>query len=252
MGGIMGSSSSRFVLLALVASVTLVGPVQGAKPPGGRRGAKPPGGHLNITEVTSDIVAGSLTVIGEDLDFGPGPLVVTLGEFGPLTIVFADATTIDAVLPSDAVPGDYLLTVSNGNGQSQGDEYDLTIGAVGPEGPLGPEGPQGPPGLPGPPGQEGPEGPAGPPGPALILYTRSADLTVPFLESSSLELSCDTGDVAISGGFAADPFLSVSTSEAVAVIPAPPTGWRVAVVNESVDEEDLTVVVSVLCSDLTP
>ena len=43
-------------------------------------------------------------------------------------------------LPDD---GDYLVTVSNGNGQSQSDEYDLTIGAVGPVGPTGPQGIQG-------------------------------------------------------------------------------------------------------------
>jgi len=36
--------------------------------------------------------------------------------------------------------GDYLLTVSTGNGTSQIDVWDLTIGAVGPAGPQGPQG----------------------------------------------------------------------------------------------------------------
>ncbi len=92
---------------------------------------KPPGQHLNVTEVTADIDAGTLTIVGEDFDFGPGPLVVTLGEYGLLTINFDDATLIDALLPVGIVAGDYLLTVSTGKGQSQSDEYDLTIGAVG-------------------------------------------------------------------------------------------------------------------------
>ena len=97
--------------------------------------AAPPGGGLTITEVFVDDPNNptTITIMGEDLDFGPGPLNVTLGEFGALTITSAAALTIVASLPTAIPPGDYLLTVSVGNGQSQNDEYDLTIGAVGPE-----------------------------------------------------------------------------------------------------------------------
>lgn len=64
-------------------------------------------------------------------------------------------------------PGDFLLTVSTGNGQSQNDQYALTIGAVGPVGAIGSQGIQGelgPQGEQGPPGADGADGSAGPPG----------------------------------------------------------------------------------------
>ena len=90
----------------------------------------PPGGHLNIIEVSVDFNTNTLTIIGEDLGFG-APLVVTLGgiDIGFLT---ADNVEIVSTINSSTFPpGDYLLTVSTGNGQSQNDEYDLTIGAGG-------------------------------------------------------------------------------------------------------------------------
>lgn len=126
----------RTVLLSgiLLLSMSVVGLSVLAAPPK----AAPPGGHLNITQVFVDFpVAGKIMIMGEDLDFG-GPLDVTLGNFGSLVI---DGTPTDteivADLPAEITAGDYLLTVSTGNGQSQNDEYDLTIGAVGPEGEKG-------------------------------------------------------------------------------------------------------------------
>jgi len=94
--------------------------------------AQPPGGHLNITQVLVDNSSNptSLMIVGEDLDFGPGPLVVTLGSAGPITINSATGTLIDAEIAGPLTGGDYLLTVSMGNGQSQSDEYDLTIVAA--------------------------------------------------------------------------------------------------------------------------
>src|SRR5262245_44792883 len=106
----------------------------------------PPALAANITEVliNNPNHPTHLTIIGTDLLFGPRPLVVTLGEFGALTIVGTPTDTmIVANLPVNITPGDYLLTVSRGTGQSQNDEYDLTIGAVGPQGPAGPAGPPG-------------------------------------------------------------------------------------------------------------
>ena len=111
--------------------------------------AKPPGGHLNITEVLVTFgPPDTLTITGEDFDFGPGPLVVTFGDLGPLDIVSATATEIVVKCPLTLTgymcpEGDRLLTVSMGNGQSQNDEYDLTIGAVGPQGPQGDKGDKG-------------------------------------------------------------------------------------------------------------
>ena len=51
--------------------------------------ATPPGGHLNITEVAVDNpnAPTRLMISGQDFLFGPGPLVVTLGDFGALAIV---------------------------------------------------------------------------------------------------------------------------------------------------------------------
>jgi hypothetical protein len=151
--------------------------------------AQPPGAHLNITQVIVDNAANptTFTISGTDFNHGSGPLVVTLGDGAPLTIIAASETLINAEYPGPITDGDYLLTVSMGDGQSQNDEYDLTIGAVGPVGPAGADGvdgmdgtdgapgpqgltgPPGPPGSPGPmglPGSPGIQGPAGPQGPA--------------------------------------------------------------------------------------
>ena len=119
--------------------------------------AQPPGGHLNITEVEVDDpnTPMSITIMGEDLDFG-GELDVTLGGYASLIIISATDTTIVATLPAGIMPGDYLLTVSRGEGQSQNDEYDLTIGAVGPQGPAGADGADGPAGADGTDGATGP------------------------------------------------------------------------------------------------
>jgi len=141
--------------------------------------AAPPGAHLTITEVfvTFDPSGDTLTILGDDLDFGPKPLEVTLGDAGLLTIISETSNEIEVECPPDdlsvpvCVPGDYLLSVSRGNGQSQNAGYDLTIGAVGPvgpegpQGPVGPVGPEGPQGPVGPVGPEGPQGPVGPVGP---------------------------------------------------------------------------------------
>ncbi len=128
--------------------------------------AAPPGGHLNVTEVLVDDPDNptSITITGEDFDFGPGPLVVTLGGFGSLSILSATGTEIVATLPANISDGDFLLTVSTGNGQSQNYEYDLTIGAVGATGPTGPQGEQGKVGPQGEQGEVGPQGEQGPQG----------------------------------------------------------------------------------------
>jgi microcystin-dependent protein len=134
--------------------------------------AAPPGGHLNVIQVFVDDPTDptSITIVGTDLAFGAGPLTVTLGEYvDPLVITSATDTEIVAALPASIAEGDYLLTVSNGTGQSQNDEYDLTIGfgpqgeqgKLGPQGEQGKLGPQGEQGKPGPQGEQGKLGPQG-------------------------------------------------------------------------------------------
>jgi hypothetical protein len=130
--------------------------------------AAPPGGHLNISQVLVDNPNDptSITIVGTDFIFGPEAPTVTLGEYmDPLVIVGVPTNeTIVALLPENIVAGDYLLTVATGTGQSQTDEYDLTIGAVGPQGPQGERGPQGEQGSQGEQGTQGVPGERGAPG----------------------------------------------------------------------------------------
>jgi microcystin-dependent protein len=115
---------------------------------------------LRITAAVADVEAGTLTIFGEH--FRPGRrLDVELGGHGPLTVTLDTDTIIGATLPPDVEAGDYRLTVSAGVGESRRDEFDLTIGAVGPPGETGPEGPQGPQGEQGPTGPQGPKGDPG-------------------------------------------------------------------------------------------
>ena len=180
-----------------------------------------PGDHLLIKEV--DVVVEesttTLTITGQDFNFvNLSDLVITLGDLGPLTILGAPtATNIVATYPDALTAGEYLLSVSTGSGQSKHDEYDLTIGAVGPQGeagpqgeqgPMGPQGDQGPPGNDGQDGQDGAQGPPGPAGPAGadgsagildVIEEVSSNLT---LQSSPEEfrIACPTGYVVLSAG----------------------------------------------------
>lgn len=105
----------------------------------GKRGQQP-GGHIRIEEVFVDFNLETITIKGEDFDFG-GFLEVTLGEalVGDITsLCTPDFVSIPQTITCDfsvnnggtGLPpdGDYLLTVATGAGQSQSDEYDLTIG----------------------------------------------------------------------------------------------------------------------------
>ena len=121
-------------------------------------------GHLIITEVSVDYGTSSMVIIGYDLDFGDGPLAVILGDTDisadcALDLPLADPQTITCVNLALPVAAELLLVVSNGNGASQIDEYDLTFGAVGPQGEIGPQ------------GDTGAQGPQGPPGPVAAIGT---------------------------------------------------------------------------------
>ncbi len=99
-----------------------------------------------------------ITISGEE--FGTSePEVVFDGT--TLDVLTNTPTEIVAQLPATVTPGTYLLTVSNGQGSSQSDSFNVMVGAVGPPGPTGP---QGEPGPQGPQGETGPQGPQGTPG----------------------------------------------------------------------------------------
>ena len=84
--------------------------------------ANPPEGHLNIDQVMVDDPDDptSITIIGSDFLFGPGSPTVTLGWYVDPLIIDGDPTNeeIVALLPDGILPGDYLLIVATGTGQS--------------------------------------------------------------------------------------------------------------------------------------
>ena len=100
--------------------------------------AAPATAQLTITEVFVDVPApNQITINGQDLNNGPN-LVVTLGDFTtPLDIEdppMPTANLIVANLPPGITAGDFLLTVTTGNGRNRQDTYDLTIAAAAPAG----------------------------------------------------------------------------------------------------------------------
>ncbi len=130
--------------------------------------------QVNITEVFPNFNDKTFEIMGENFDLGPNALQVTLGNFGNLVIISADANMIVAAFPEGLVDGDFLLKVSSGPGPRKNDEHIVTVGATGPEGPggaegaegqTGPVGPQGPVGATGPQGDKGDTGATGAQGP---------------------------------------------------------------------------------------
>lgn len=105
---------------------------------------------------------GQITIVGENLPSTPN---VKLG--GTRLDVLSNSPTeivasLQAVAGIENLPGDYQLSISQGNGASN--TFVVTIGAAGPEGPRGPKGDTGDTGPAGPPGATGPSGPPGPKG----------------------------------------------------------------------------------------
>jgi len=120
--------------------------------------------EVNITEVFVNFDNGTFEIMGDNFDLGPNALVVTLGNFGSLSISFADANLIVVGFPDGLVPADYLLTVSSGPGTRKNDDHIVTVGDTGPIGDTGPTGPSGPGGPTGPKGDTGATGATGPQG----------------------------------------------------------------------------------------
>lgn len=190
-----------------------------------------PGGHLGITEVHVDKAAETLLILGHD--FGPaGRLRVELGEIGDITPLCSAQLTATpqriscdfsgSGLPAD---GDYLLLVATGNGQSQSDEYALTIGGAA----------------------------AAPP--ALTFYTRSA--TALAVDGVNVEVVtatavCDPGDTVVGGGFTNDVHTGPhSMPQDIESAPnASGTGWVASI--ERTMPVGSTVTAWARCADVTP
>lgn len=104
--------------------------------------------------LSASTTASTLAVKGSN--FLPGTAGVTLGSFGPLTVVTQTATQLIANLPGAIPAGDYTLNVQIGTKAGNSAQSVVMIGAVGPQGPKvdtgatgaqGPVGPQGPVGI---------------------------------------------------------------------------------------------------------
>lgn len=115
---------------------------------------------ISLISASANPADGTVTITGSDITSGPKAVQVYLGNT-PLTIDSKSNTQVIARLPANVPTGTYLLTVTNGNGNSQLDELWITLGAAGPEGPEGPKGEPGATGPAGPKGDTGPQGPKG-------------------------------------------------------------------------------------------
>ncbi|MDA7718607.1 collagen-like protein [Pseudomonadales bacterium] len=127
---------------------------------------------------------------GEELE-----TIVQINEGVPLTIVSGTPSELLLDFPhSFSENGDYKLSVRTGNGKSKQDEWDLTIGAVGPEGPRGEKGDPGENGAPGDKGLPGPRGPAGLPGDS---GTNGSSCSVHTELDNSVIIVCEDGSSAV-------------------------------------------------------
>ena len=203
----------------------------------------------------------TITIGGQGFDLGQNNPLVTLGDFGPLTIVSVEPNTIVVECPlwdpssppdPDANPpycsdGDFLLTVSNGQAKRMNDDFDLTIGAVGPQGEQGLPGPQGPQGEPGPPGPQGPPGLAN----IQVIFSLSETDSTGFKQVIA---SCPEETKVIAGGGKINTFATILdnrlftiTASAPNAIPDP-TGWLVRAFEINPTDLDWQVQAYVVCA----
>ena len=99
-------------------------------------------------------------VEGESLE-----TIVQVNEGSPLIIVGGTPHELLLDFPVENFnAGDYILTVKTGNGLSQQDKWNLTLGTTGPQGEKGDVGPQGDQGTQGEKGEKGEKGDTGPQG----------------------------------------------------------------------------------------
>jgi hypothetical protein len=152
---------------------------------------------------SANLSADNTTLTIKGTGFTPSPIVTLGGVVLGSVVVNSIGTHLTAGMPP-LTPGTYQLIVQVGNNKSAA--FEMTIGAQGPQGPAGPQGAPGSAGPAGPVGPMGPAGsagPAGPAGPALGFYVRKHVFTVAadeWFPGDVVDLPCDDGDVAISGG----------------------------------------------------
>ena len=88
--------------------------------------------------------------------------IVQVNEGIPLNVVAGTPNELLLDFPVENFnAGDYILTVKTGNGLSQQDKWNLTLGTTGPQGEKGDVGPQGDQGTQGEKGEKGDTGPQG-------------------------------------------------------------------------------------------
>ncbi len=123
--------------------------------------------QLVITAAAVDASSTVITVTGQNFGNSAPEAFLGLPDGSIVDLLFETLltpTAFTATLPGSVAPGSYLLVVRAGNGSTQIDSMDITIGAAGPEGPQGPQGDVGPTGPQGDQGAQGDVGPTGPQG----------------------------------------------------------------------------------------
>ena len=197
-----------FAAAGLAAAALAVSVAADSGESGGGSGHKP-----TIRSAVANASATRLTIQGSH--FGQDPEVRLAGAL--LTVLSSDPGEILAVLPAGLAPGSYRLTVTRHPGHGQSDDFEVTIGGVGPPGPPGSPGPPGPQGSPGAPGAQGPQGP---PGDSVALRLASLGIDAgPFLGAASAlrPADCAAGS-ALSlavGGASLGEVLAVAGAEAI-------------------------------------
>ncbi len=172
----------------------------------------------------------NLTIEGVNFDNNlPQQPMVRIAGVGQSPVSFT-GTTIEAQLIDPLMPdGNYMLTVETGPSRLQFDAFEFTLGATGPAGPQGPSG-------------------------LLGVYSRRDVVTVQPSEIVSGRVSCDPGDVALSGGFnltQPSPVPPVPFNlEIFEVDSGDSTSWKFGGLNTG--QEPLEILWSVVCADIAP
>lgn len=170
-----------------------------------------PKNQLLVTSAAVDYGVGKLYVNGAN--FGSGIPAVKLNGTA-VQVLTATPTSIIAIIPPGIAPGSYLLTVQSGNGATEFDAFNVTIGTAGPQGPAGATGATGPAGPAGPAGATGPQGPAGATGPA---GPAGAVASFDALNGIACTLNASAGSIALT--YATD---GTATLKCVVAQPPPP------------------------------
>ena len=123
--------------------------------------------QLVITAATIDFSSTEITITGQNFGDTAPAAFLGLPDGGIIDLSsewLVSATEVRAMLPTGLPAGNYLLIVRAGNGSTEIDSMDITIGAEGPRGPAGADGPDGAKGADGATGPAGAQGDQGPQG----------------------------------------------------------------------------------------